>query len=112
MKANHPPPLLTNTVLKEIADERGCTVAQVSIAWNLKRGILSVHPRASQISHQKENFNAYKCELDDEDMEKIKDIEKTYKFRMWDPCPVQLGLPCYLGLEGGNESNITTVRKV
>ncbi|TID19088.1 aldehyde reductase [Venturia nashicola] len=109
MKANAPLPLLQNPVLASIAKERGCTPAQVSIAWNLKRGILSVHPRASQVAHQIENFEgATNCELETEDMVKIRNIQKTVKFRMWDPCPSQLGLPCYLGLEGGNESNITT----
>lgn len=113
MKAGAPAPLLQNKVLADIGEERDCTVAQVAIAWNLKRGILAVHPRASQVSHQKENFEgAYNCDLEWEDMVKINNIEKTVKFRMWDPCPSQLGLPCYLGLEGGNESNITTTVKL
>ncbi|RDI87949.1 hypothetical protein Vi05172_g1739 [Venturia inaequalis] len=112
MKAGAPLPLLQNPVLASIAKERGCTVAQVSIAWNLKRGISSVHPRASRVDHQIENLKgATDCELEWEDMAAIRDIEKTIKFRMWDPCPSQLGLPCYLGLEGGNESNITTVKR-
>jgi len=111
MKAGKLTPLLQNPVLAAIGKERGCTVAQVSLAWNLKRGIKSVHPKAAQVVHQKENFDAYKCKLQDSDMAKILAIDKTTKFRMWDPCPVQLGLPCYLGLEGGNEMN-STVRRL
>lgn len=110
MKAGAPTPLLQNPVLTSIAKERNCTVAQVSIAWNLKRGILSVHPRASRVDHQLENFKgATECDLEFTDMLAIRNIERSVKFRMWDPCPTQLGLPCYLGLEGGNESNLTSV---
>jgi diketogulonate reductase-like aldo/keto reductase len=106
MRVGHPPPLLTNPTLVDIGRARGCTPAQVAMAWNLNRGI-AVHPKAAQLAHQKENFDAYKCALKDEDMLKIQAIEKTYKpFRMWDPCPTTLGLPCYVGQEGGNESNL------
>jgi diketogulonate reductase-like aldo/keto reductase len=93
--------MLQNPVLVEIGKARSCTPAQVAIAWNFKRGI-SVHPRASRPDHIKENFGAYKCALTSEDMQKIQNIDKTIKFRMWDPCPKTLGLPCFIGQEGGS----------
>jgi alcohol dehydrogenase (NADP+) len=94
-----PIPLLEHPVLKAIAKERGCTTAQVSIKWNMDRGIV-VHPKSQRKDHQKENYDAWaKCKLTESDHQKIKDMEKTVSFRYWDICASQLGLPCYTGLE-------------
>jgi alcohol dehydrogenase (NADP+) len=100
-RADRPSPMLQNPILVKIAKERSCTPAQVSLAWNMKRGI-PVHPKAARPEHIKENFEAYKCALTAGDMEAISGIEKTIKFRMWDPCPKLLGLPCFVGQEGGS----------
>jgi alcohol dehydrogenase (NADP+) len=98
-RADAPPPLLKNPVLVEIGKARSCTPAQVAIKWNMERNI-TVHPKSQRKDHQKENFDAYaNCKLTAEDMQKIKDIEKTWSFRFWDICTTQLGLPCYKGLE-------------
>jgi diketogulonate reductase-like aldo/keto reductase len=99
-RTDRPGPLLQNQVIVDIAKARSCTPAQVVLAWNMKRGI-PVHPKAARVDHIKENFEAYKCALKDEDMLKIHHIDNTVKFRMWDPCPKLLGLPCFVGQEGG-----------
>jgi len=100
-RTDHPSPLLQHPILVDIGRVRGCTPAQVALAWNIKRGI-SVHPKAARVDHIKDNFGAYKCALQEEDMQKIQGIDKTIKFRMWDPCPKVLGLPCFVGQEGGS----------
>jgi len=100
-RTDRPGPLLQNQVIVEIGKARSCTPAQVVLAWNLNRGV-PVHPKAARIDHIKENFEAYKCVLKDEDMLKIHHIGNAVKFRMWDPCPKLLGLPCFIGQEGGS----------
>jgi alcohol dehydrogenase (NADP+) len=99
-RADRPSPMLENPVLVQIGKARGCTPAQVALAWNIKRGI-PVHPKASRPDHIKENFGAYKCALTNDDMQKIAALDKQVRFRMWDPCPKVLGLPCFIGQEGG-----------
>jgi alcohol dehydrogenase (NADP+) len=49
------PPLLQNAAIQEIAKARGCSPAQVVLAWNTKRGA-AVIPKASQATHQQENI--------------------------------------------------------
>ncbi|KAF2429297.1 Aldo/keto reductase, partial [Tothia fuscella] len=98
-RPDRPPPILQNPVIVAIGKARDCTPAQVTLAWNMKRGI-PVHPRAARVDHIKENFEAYKCALTEEDMQKI--VALDIKFRMWNPCPEVLGSPCFVGQEGGS----------
>jgi len=100
MKRDKPTPLLQNAVLADIGKARNCTPAQVSIAWNLRRGV-AVHPKAANPEHQKENFEAYKCALTAEDDTKIAALQREGEvMRYWDICRTTLRLPCYVGLEG------------
>src|ERR1700748_2842289 len=60
--------MLNNPVIKEIGNARGCTPAQVALAWNIKRDIVVI-PKAANSDHQQEDIAAYdKCKLLDEDM--------------------------------------------
>lgn len=91
-----PEPLLNNSVIKEIADDRDCTPAQVAIMWAMARGT-SVIPKSSHNERITENFYSLECILEEEDFEKIKKLGKAhYRFnnptKSWD-------VPLYEGLE-------------
>lgn len=97
-RARRAAPLLSNPVLVGIAKDRGCTPAQVSLKWNMDRGVV-VHPKTQRKERQKENFEAYtKCKLTEEDHKKIEELGKK-PVRFWEICSTLLRLPCYAGLE-------------
>jgi alcohol dehydrogenase (NADP+) len=92
------PQVLADSVLNAIGRSRGCSVAQVVLAWNIARGV-SVIPKAAQEAHQKENIvAAEKCKLQADDLAKIKTM--TTKLRVnYFPC-MSLRNACFEGLEG------------
>jgi alcohol dehydrogenase (NADP+) len=74
------PAILESNVITEIAKARGCTPAQVVLAWNLNRKVVVI-PKSSQERHQKENIvTLEKCKLIDEDIVKIKGIKDSIRF--------------------------------
>jgi alcohol dehydrogenase (NADP+) len=97
-----PPILLDNPVIQEIAKARGCTGAQVSLAWNMKRGV-AVIPKSSHLARQKENMEALKrCKLTDEDSKKIQGISAKWAGRFNNPCKM-IGMKCFAGLYGPDQ---------
>jgi alcohol dehydrogenase (NADP+) len=95
----NPPIMTANPTLMAIGQERGCSAAQVALAWNVKRGV-AVIPKAAKVEHQTENIQAEKCaaKLTGEDMKKITDISKQYSGRFNNPCK-NMKMPCYEGLD-------------
>lgn len=71
--------LMENEVIKEIADRLQATPAQVMLAWQVNRGVVSI-PKSIHNDRIKENFAAQNFELDDEDMKKIASLDKNYRF--------------------------------
>lgn len=63
-------PLLDNSVVHKIAEKRGCTPAQVALAWGMSRGT-SVIPKSQHEERITENFESLGCELKTKDIEKI-----------------------------------------
>lgn len=61
-KKTTPTPLLKNPILKEIAERRNCSTAQVALAWGMGRGT-SVIPKSSHEQWIKEDYEAVDCEL-------------------------------------------------
>jgi alcohol dehydrogenase (NADP+) len=95
---NQVPRLLTNPKLNAIAKAKGCTAAQVALAWNMARKVVVI-PKAAQEAHQKENIATIeKCKLQAEDMEKMKALQVPLRL-MNVPCR-PLGNACFQGLEG------------
>ena len=86
-------------VVKEIADDRDCTSAQVAIAWGLSRGT-SVIPKSSHAKYIHENFWSLDCILDEDDFEKIEELGEEY-FRYNNPSK-SWGVKLYEGLEDSN----------
>lgn len=67
--------VLENETIKEIADKYDRTPAQVILNWNYKAGVFTI-PKASNPTHQEENFNSINFELAQEDIEKIDSLDK------------------------------------
>lgn len=70
--------LLNNEILIEIAKNHDVTVAQVILRWNLQRGVVVI-PGSSNPEHIKENTEIYDFELTDEEMQKIKELNRDEK---------------------------------
>ena len=70
------PLLLENDVVKGIAEERGCTAAQVVLRWGMERGT-SVIPKSKHEDFIKENIGTLECELDSEDVVKLDELGET-----------------------------------
>jgi alcohol dehydrogenase (NADP+) len=92
------PKLLTNQVVQDVAKIRGCTPAQVVLAWNMYRKV-SVIPKAQNPEHQKENIaTPEKCKLVENDVRRLSDMK--VKLRMCAmPCR-GMDFSCFNGLEG------------
>jgi len=63
-------PLLENDVMEKIAEKRGCTTAQVALAWGMARGT-SVIPKSQHKERIIENFGSLQCKLHEKDLKKI-----------------------------------------
>ncbi len=49
------------------------------LRWNLQRGV-SVIPKTEKEERMKENIDLFDFQLSDQDMEKIKSVEKNFRF--------------------------------
>lgn len=76
-KRGETPDLFNNTVIAEVAEERGCTPAQVALMWGMSRGT-SVIPKSAHPAYIEENFHALECVLEKKDLHKI---DKLHKYR-------------------------------
>ncbi len=70
--------LMTEPVLKEIAAAHGKSLAQVILRWNIERGIVVI-PGSSNPAHIKENTEIFDFALTDEEMAKIKALDRGEK---------------------------------
>lgn len=73
--------LLDDPVLKKIADDHNCTVAQICISWALQRGT-SVVAKSATPTRQEENIKAAldkKVELSKSELEAIAGVERGYR---------------------------------
>lgn len=91
------PLLLENPELSHIAEQRGCTTAQVALAWGLQRGT-SVIPKSSHEKWIRENFDAIQCGLVDSDLKKIEAVGKKYLTRFNNPSDAW-GVDLFEGLD-------------
>lgn len=63
------------TEILEIAEKHNSTPAQVALAWSIRKGFIPI-PKATSKEHILDNLQALNIELDEDDMLKIKSIEK------------------------------------
>jgi len=74
------PLLLEEQVIKDIAEKRDCTSAQVVLAWGMSRGV-SVIPKSKHEKYIKENVGSVDCELEKDDIVQINKLgEKPKRF--------------------------------
>lgn len=92
-----PPPLLQNNILKEIAERRNCTVAQVALSWNIGRGA-SVIPKSTHENWIKENYESSECELGDIDLIHLEEVGVRYLTRFANPSK-KWGVELFEGLD-------------
>jgi alcohol dehydrogenase (NADP+) len=70
--------LMWDEVVKEVAEKYGKTAAQVCLRWGLQRGY-PVIPKSSNLKRLKENLESSQFELEQEDFQKISDLNKNYR---------------------------------
>lgn len=70
--------LLNNKIIIEIAKKYNVSSAQVILRWNLQRNVVVI-PGSSNYEHIKENMDLFSFQLTDEDMEKIKSLDRNEK---------------------------------
>lgn len=92
-----PPVLLRNEVVTNIAFIRGCTPAQVVLAWGLSRGT-SVIPKSSHAGRIRENFRTLGCVLQEGDLDEITALGKKWVKRFNNPSE-SWGVELYEGLD-------------
>ncbi len=63
--------LLGNQALRQIAQARGFTEAQIAIAWLLHQDNIIVIPKASKIEHIEQNYAALDISLNAEELKKL-----------------------------------------
>lgn len=71
--------LLESEVIKSIADNHGCSPAQVLIQWALARDT-AVIPKSVNPGRLKQNFEAQDVQLSTEDMDKISGLDKNARY--------------------------------
>lgn len=74
----HQRELLSDPVLKEIADAHGKSVAQVILRWDLQRGVVVI-PGSSNPDHMKENISIFDFSLTDDEMARIAALNRNEK---------------------------------
>lgn len=97
-----PMPLMENPVVQSIAKRHGCTVAQVALAWGMKRGY-AVIPKSSHEEYIEENWASIGCvdKLDFEDMTKMEYVGRRWLHRYNNPAS-GWGKKLFSGLDGND----------
>jgi len=78
LKGADEPVLLKNPVIEAIAAERGCTPAQVLLAWHLQSGISTI-PKSVSPARLKENLAAAEITLTPADLEQIGALDQNLR---------------------------------
>ncbi|QWB99894.1 aldo/keto reductase [Mycoplasmatota bacterium] len=79
LMSHHIEELLSNETMKEIAKKHNKSIAQIAIKWLTEREIVVI-PKSVTPKRIKENFDIFDFSLDDEDMKKIKGLNRGNKY--------------------------------
>lgn len=64
--------------IKKLATKKGCTVAQIALAWVASQGMISI-PGTTRASRLEENWASRNIELTDEEMKEMRRIVEDAK---------------------------------
>lgn len=78
-KSDDEPNLFEVPVIVDIAEKHDCTPAQVLISWAIHRGT-AVIPKSVSPGHIRQNLEAVDINLDTEDMNRISELDKEYRY--------------------------------
>ncbi|NTV22756.1 MAG: aldo/keto reductase [Nanoarchaeota archaeon] len=67
--------VISDKTLSEIGNKHGKTCGQVTLRWIIQKGIIAI-PKASSMTHLKENLEIFDFELNDGEMKKIDALDK------------------------------------
>lgn len=70
--------LLNNKVITDIAKAHNVSAAQVILRWNLQKNVVVILGSSNQ-NHIKENLDLFGFQLTNEEMEKIKSLDRNEK---------------------------------
>jgi 2,5-diketo-D-gluconate reductase B len=62
--------------IQEVAEKHDASAAQVSLAWLREKGVTAI-PKATSTEHIRDNWESLAVTLDDEDVEKLDNIDET-----------------------------------
>ena len=71
-----------NEVIKELAGKYGKSSAQIILRWQLQAGFIAI-PGSSNPEHIAENYDIFDFELSDEDMQRIRDLDRQERYENW-----------------------------
>lgn len=71
--------VLTEEVIKELANKYGKSPAQIILRWHNQKGVIVI-PGSKNPEHIKDNLNIFDFELSDDDMKKIDELDKNTPF--------------------------------
>lgn len=74
--------ILGDATITKISTEHGKTPAQIVIRWHLQEGY-AVIPGSKNPAHISENFDVFDFELSQEDMQKIRALNRNRRFENW-----------------------------
>lgn len=86
LKSEDEPLLLENKTVRHLARKKGCTPAQILIAFGIARNT-AVIPKATSEKHLKSNFEATQIHLDESEMEQLRKQERAFRYvdgSMWE----------------------------
>lgn len=81
------PSLFDNPIVANIANQHGCTLAQVLLAWAMERGTAPI-PKSTNAKRLKENFASQNIALTSSDMVNLNSLDCHYRFvdgSFWTP---------------------------
>lgn len=71
--------LINEPLFTQLADKYGKTNVQIILRWHIQEGIV-VFPKATNPQHIKDNFDIFDFELTEEEMNKVRALDKNKRF--------------------------------
>ena len=77
-KVKDAPVVLENPVIRAIAETRGCSAAQVVLAWDVQRGISAI-PKSVKPSRLLENLQAAEIKLSTSELQTMEALDQNIR---------------------------------